>query len=258
MFLSVLFITLAFEQAFPAPLKGRLFYEKDYILLSPGMVFDAVLSISPVKENESFPSLQNTLILNALHVAKVEKKTLKGDVLSFHIKAVFKRHMDTLIVHRWSFGDRQISLRIENMDVKESPHKKEKNFIIYHQKGNLKKWDTFSIVIYTLIFSALLCLVLLVVYWRKTREEKRRRQRRRGHYLKWKKIFSNAKNRDDYESISSKKNEWMVLCSDNRILAGNFLNSINSCQYKKKWSQKELSKVEASFGKIRKILKEQI
>ena len=249
----LLFITLTFARP---PLEGRIFHKGDDFVLRPGIVFDAVLEISPVRKSQIFPSLENTTILDALYVFKVEKKIFNENVLSFHIKAVFKKHLDPGIIHHWSFGDKKISLSVSNMDVERSFHKKEKDFIIYRQKGDSQ--DSLSVVIFVLILLALLCLVFLVVYRRKTREKRMKWQKRYENYLKWKKIFLNAKNRCDYESISLKKNEWMNLCKDNSILVRDFLNSINSCQYKKEWNNKELTHVETSFNKIRRILKEQI
>ena len=46
----------------------------------------------------------------------------------------------------------------------------------------------------------------------------------------------------------------MQFAENNKILVKGFLNSINSCQYKKKWDRDEFNNVECSFNKIRRIL----
>ena len=218
-----------------------------------GEIFQAELKIFPVKKEElnQFKNIHKLSIVEAIYISDLEEISYEDNIINITATAIFKKYLDPNSIHVWEFNGKKINLQLHNLTVAKS-FNNSTEYILYNQKGNLDVKNHIYLVIIIIILIPTIYLIYKKIIANK--EEKRKILKRKMIYQKWKEIFLKAKNRDDYEHIYKNKNEWIQFLQNNQILVKSFINSINSCQYKKQWDSDELNNVESSFNKIRRIL----
>ena len=225
------------------------------VTFQQGEIFQAIIKIKPIRKEDfhNFKKIEGELIADSIYVSEINKINYKKHTVMITATAIFQKYLDHEIVHIWDFKKKKIHLKLKNLSITQQ-NNRHKEYAFYEQEGNLDITSYAYIILVIILLLSILLFILkrLIVH----NKEKKNKLKRKRIYLKWKEQFSKAKSRTDYEKIYLNKNEWMQFSENNKVLVKGFLNSINSCQYKREWGNEELNKIVSSFNKIRRILNE--
>lgn len=251
----------SYQLSFSEDFQGRILHsDGEEHLLRPGEIFDGVIRIWPYPYGkvDKFYSIAGTRFIDMFYVSAIEKigfSKNNRDVLEIHATMVLYKSFGNDSFYVWKFDGKNIPITIKNLKTVEFELKR-KELIIYDQSEN---WN-YGRYLYEVIF--IICGVVFFIGWIYHENLKRKRlqilidQREMDKVNYWDSKFKSAKKRKDYEEIYGTRNEWIYYMNDYSSEVTDFLQMMNCHQYKEKWENYEIRKIEDSFKSIRDVIAE--
>jgi hypothetical protein len=231
-----------------AELEAEFVLNSELPELREGEVVNATLRIWPIEnlEKKEIEKLSGQVILDSFFVVgfdSINPSENNADVVE--AKGTFVAIKKTLPENLFVSYLGQ-NIRVKFKEVLFAPNSiKENNFQILSQATEFDK------VTYLIIFLAL-ALLFSLYYFSDFLKKKFSKKVTTDPRVKFKHLFSNAKNRSDFEEIYHQKETWLPLLELVTPAHKEFFNVLNQYQYKKEWDNKEKNEVLESFEAIRR------
>ena len=246
LFLS-LFILIV-TNAWCSTLEAEFEIDSKITSLKEGDVVNAVLRVWPIEEIDAgeFKKLQATSLFDSFYLAEVESiapSVNNADVAE--VKGTFvitgKVNPSKLSIN---YHDQIIHVRFKEVLINQLDSKANE-FLIVDQDID-RNFKIYLIIIFILALGVLLFLKRdKILNFRKKVEKVDEKD-------VFATMFSQARNREDFESIYIQKEKWMKLLLEITPAHYEFFKVLNEHQYKKEWNQNVKKEVEESFEQIRR------
>lgn len=225
-------------------------------IIKQGDFFKGVIRLWPFPnaEIEEFQSLEGEQFLRLFTLVEVEKfgySSNNPDVLEVEGTFVLENIFKPGEFYIWEYRDLNIPIDIRNIIPKEHIIKDDK-FIIFNQEAEGRRKDLGFVLISLAIFSGLLIFEYFRFKKRKAKQELVDQQfQQQVNY--WKKIFTDAEERKDFEDIYKYQNQWMKIIGVKTPPMLDFFRAVKTHQYKRDWASTEQEEIKSSFEQIRGI-----
>lgn len=237
----------------PEELKGELEKRQAPEEVYVGDTFDAVLRLYPYPEAK-FDTVRSKLngekIFNIFYIYDVGQMNFSPnnpEVLEIEIKVVLLAPLPEKEVYPWLFNERGVLLKIKNIQTV-GEASKEKDLFIFNQHIS-KDFFWFGMV----FLFVLVPIVGAAIY----RSIKRKKQKNDIFLEDLKLIFRSAKAREDFENIYKMKEKWLEVTNGKTPPIQEFFDILNQVQFKRLWSENDLTRVTQAFDEIRGIFEYQ-
>ncbi|EQC47016.1 hypothetical protein M899_0120 [Bacteriovorax sp. BSW11_IV] len=223
---------------------GKLTFENN--LVKVGESNKAKLEIYPITKMvfEDLKTLENKTFLEFFKVAKVEslkQNENNPEVWTIDLELISLKEFSVYAPHIWSWKAINIPVEMTNDLRILNNFQNEKKIIVLESKSVEKKNYTWVIVLSVLALAIFVAIVISV----------KSRNARLIAQNKWKEIFNNINSREDYERVYSLRKEWLTKVPEDVPCVQEFFTVMNSCQYKKEWSDIESHQVQNAFDELK-------
>jgi hypothetical protein len=251
-FLSHLFFIIVFSfNVFGAEIEAELHLIPEVNILKEGDLVTGLIKIWPIENADlaEFRQIENMTFANILTVTSVESLEISpnnADVIEVKVLMIAKQ-LEASEATPLTYKGQVIQLKVQPLKVEDSGKKSEDYFIM--DQGIISSY--LGIVIAGFIFFTLFVTALL-----KRKEIKKYIQNFRSNptliaMKKYNEMFMNAKSRVDYEGIYASQKDWLTLVKVQAPAYFEFFKIMEQHQYKKHWTEDELSEVSTCFDVIR-------
>lgn len=217
--------------------------------INSGEFVSVIIRLWPIENPniEEFKKLEGQTVFGGLYINEIESMAPSdnnAEVFEVKASAVIVGEIPTNKLYL-NYAGHEIPVKFQSISINLT-EKSNKDFNILDQGIDLKFKVWIIIIILTfLIFG-------LVFYFKKNIVKLFTPKKRVDPRLEFKKIFTDAKDRESFEKIYLEKEIWLPLLTVKTQSHVDFFNTINQYQYKKDWTHEEQVEVEASFDQIRR------
>jgi hypothetical protein len=223
--------------------------------LKEGDIVEGTLKIWPLENADlgEFKKLENMTFANALYTTEVESieaSANNADVVEAKLLFIVKRASENT-QQQLSYKGRIVNIQTPSLKIA-PPDKDPEDYYVLDQGliySNLGKTIT----------TILLVLLSLTVFFKRKDLQRFVQKFKNDPIAKRKKKISDKFNmaikREEYEEIYAIRREWLNLINEPSAAYEDFFKTMEQHQYKKKWSDEDLSEVKNSFEVIRRSFK---
>lgn len=223
---------------------GKLNFENNVVKV--GENNKAILEIYPITKMvyEDLKTLENQTFIEYFKVARIDslkQNENNPEVWTVEMELISLKEFSVYAPHIWSW--KAINIPIEmRQDLRILDNiKNEKKIIVLESTTSIPKDNLWKIVGAAIIL--FLGAVVFVIY-----DQSKKKVDNRN---KWKDIFNNINSREDFERVYSLRKEWLRKVPEDVPCVQEFFTVMNSCQYKKDWSDVEVSQVQNAFDELK-------
>lgn len=216
-----------------------------------GDIVEATIRFWPIENADlnQFKKLEKATLFNALYLAQIMSlapSPNNADVVE--LKGLFIiKSAKVEPIYAFKYNEELIEVRANNVKVKALGDKSQDFYVLDQSLDSSKLWMILSAIAALLVILAVVKRKALKEFILNLRPDQVKKTRK-----KYDEIFRVASKREDFEKLYREKDLWLNALVDKAPAHLEFLKVLNQHQYKKDWSNDDLSEVRTSFDIIRR------
>lgn len=227
---------------------GKLSFEDNSIAI--GEPKKATLEVYPITKMilEDLKQLENQSFIDYFKVTKVislEQNENNPEVWKLSFELVLVKQINLNTPHIWSWKSLNIPIEFRS-DLQVINDLENTNQILILDSETHSSQGS-KLIIALLV---LLALIIGALVYRELKKRKLHKQQK----VQWKNIFANINERDDFERVYKAREVWIQKIPVDAPCVDQFFRVINSCQYKREWSDIELDQVRNAFDELKMVV----
>jgi hypothetical protein len=215
------------------------------------------LTIWPIEEidNAFFKdNMEGKDFVEHFYVSKViSNKFSANNPTAYEVIAniTLKKHFNQFRPLLWNYKALVIPININGINIKKDPKKIQEYVVLDNNKGALASTKEINYYIY-IGAGTLIALIALVIV--KVSNKKRIEREIQKNIDHWKNLVKMAESRDDIEYLYEKRDKWIEALGGQNPQFIQLLDLINKHQYKREWSNDDISEIDFVLSEIKESL----
>ena len=231
---------------------------KKVIELTPGDITKLIIRVWPCKKAciNDFEKIEETFLLGHIYVSRIVSKGVSpnnNEVFELKILGVIMRPFNVGGVHLLTLANATYVTSFLKIKVNPKKLKLPKKYFVLDQEVNEINETSLLLILIAVLF-VLTALVTAFIVHKKIKGKMDKQETTKKEIEKWNTLFISAKDREDYQDIYNKREDWCKYVE--RIHVEKLENYVETIQYKRVWSGEDLFEVRQLLGSMRPEMRE--